>query len=295
MTYSIVATDRETGSMGVAVQSHWFSVGGLVTWGEPGVGAVATQANVDVGYGPRALGLLRGGAGAAEALAELTAADALRHVRQVAVADAHGRVAAHTGEACMPSAGHVVGDGFSCQGNIMADPGVWGAMAEGFAAAEGDLARRLLAALDAGEAAGGDVRGRQSAALLVVPATGDPWERTFDLRVEDHPEPLEELRRLVGLQDAFAAAGEGDRLAGEGDFAAAGEHYIAAYGMAPDCIELEFWAGLSMLGRGDAEGGLEHVRAAVQQHAGWGELLLRLGPEDAPTAAEAARRLGVTR
>jgi uncharacterized Ntn-hydrolase superfamily protein len=293
MTYSIVAMDRETGAMGVAVQSHWFSVGGLVTWAQPGVGAVATQANVDASYGPRALELLRDGASARDALDTLVGRDELAHVRQVAVADRDGAVAAHTGGDCMDFAGHVLGDGHACQGNIMATPDVWPAMAEAYAAAEGDLVHRLLAALDAGEAAGGDVRGRQSAAVIVVAASGEAWERMFDLRVEDHAEPLEELRRLVTLREAYGEAGEGDRLSAEGDYAAAAARYVAAYELAPACIELEFWAGLSMIHTGDGGQGLEHVRAAVRRHAGWGELLTRLSREDAPAAAEAARALGL--
>ena len=295
MTYSIVATDPDTGAMGVAVQSHWFSVGGLVTWAEAGVGAVATQANVDVSYGPRALELLRAGTGAREALDELVGRDELRHVRQVAVADRSGEVAAHTGEGCMAFAGHVLGDGHACQGNLMATAGVWPAMAEAFAAAEGDLAGRLLAALDAGQAAGGDVRGQQSAALMVVAASGEAWERTVDLRVEDHPEPLRELRRLVRLRDAYGEAAEGDRLTAEGDHAAAAARYIAAFELAPESIELEFWAGLSMVNTGHARQGLEHVHGVVRAHAGWAELLRRLSPEDAPAAAEVAKALGLSR
>jgi uncharacterized Ntn-hydrolase superfamily protein len=295
VTYSIVATDRDTGAMGVAVQSHWFSVGSIVTWAQPGVGAVATQANVEPAYGPRALEAMRAGAGARDALGELVARDELRHVRQVAVADRAGEVAAHTGEECMRFAGHVLGDGFSCQGNIMATPDVWPAMARAFEAAGGALVHRLLAALEAGETAGGDVRGRQSAAVTVVAAAGDAWERTVDLRVEDHPEPLRELRRLVVLHDAYGEAAEGDRLVGEGDPEAAAARYVAAYEIAPECVELEFWAGLSMLHAGDGERGLEHVRAAVRRRPGFGELLTRLTPEDAPAAAQAVRALGLDR
>jgi uncharacterized Ntn-hydrolase superfamily protein len=290
MTYSIVAADPRTGELGVAVQSHWFSVGGLVTWAEPGIGAVATQANVDAGYGPRALDLLRGGTSATQALQALVARDELRDVRQVAIVDAGGEVAAHTGNACMEHAGHVVGAGHACQANIMADPGVWPAMSAAFTADEGNLARRLLAALDAAEAAGGDLRGRQSAAMLVVGPEGEPWDRLVDLRVEDHPEPLQELRRLLGLADAYREAGEGDRLSAEGDFDGAAARYLAAYELAPECIELEFWAGLSMAPR-DPERGTEHVRAAVRSHRGWAELLARLDPADAPAAADVLRRL----
>jgi uncharacterized Ntn-hydrolase superfamily protein len=211
-------------------------------------------------------------------------------VRQVAAADAAGGVSAHTGAQCMPHAGHVVGSGHACQGNIMATPEVWPAMSAAYAAAEGDLPDRLLAALDGGEAAGGDVRGRQSAALVVVAPDGEAWERTYDLRVEDHPEPLAELRRLVGLRRAYGEAGEGDRLVAEGDPDGAAARYLAAYELAPDCIELEFWAGLFMA-MDDPERGTEHVRAAVRRHPGWADLLARLGPDDAPAAQDVLARI----
>jgi uncharacterized Ntn-hydrolase superfamily protein len=290
-TYSIVAHDPATGALGVAVQSHWFSVGSLVTWAEAGVGAVATQANVDVSYGPRALAAMRGGASAAEALALLTAGDA--DFRQLGVVDARGGAAAHTGPECMTFAGHAVGDGFACQANLMAGDEVWPAMAAAYEAADGSLTRRLLAALDAGDAAGGDVRGRQSAAILIVPATGEPWDRIVELRVEDHRDPLGELRRLVGLHDAYVLAGEGDWLVGQGDHDAAAERYVQAYELAPDNAELRFWAGLSLVLMGDDDAGLDHVRAVIDQHAGWGELLGRLTPETAPAAEGVRARLGL--
>jgi uncharacterized Ntn-hydrolase superfamily protein len=293
MTYSIVAVDRPTGEVGVAVQSHWFSVGPLVPWAEPGVGAVATQANVDVAYGPRGLDRLREGLGAAETLAALTAADRLREVRQVAVVDAGGGVAVHTGAECMPFAGHTAGDGFSCQANMMATDRVWPAMAAAFASTPGPLASRLLAALDAAEAAGGDVRGRQSAAIVVAPGGGDRWERVVDLRVEDHPEPLVELRRLVVLHGAYVLAGEGDRLLGEGRTGDAADRYVEAHELAPDNVELLFWAGLSLVARGDRARGVEWVRDAIDRHGGWRDLLARLTPEAAPAVEETRRLLGL--
>jgi uncharacterized Ntn-hydrolase superfamily protein len=192
----------------------------------------------------------------------------------------------------MAHAGHTVGEHHACQANIMASDTVWGAMSEAFkASADTSLTRRLLAALDAGEAAGGDIRGRQSAAILVAPGTGEPWERIVDLRVEAHPEPLQELRRLVGLHDAYVLAGEGDWLAGEGDHAGAAAKYVAAYEAAPQSAELEFWAGLSLVQIGEAERGLEHVRAAIAKHKGWEELLRRLTPDVAPAAAQARAAL----
>src|SRR4051794_20562326 len=217
-TYSIVARDATTGDLGVAVHSHWFSVGSVVSWARAGVGAVATQSVAEPAYGPRALDALEGpeAPGAEQALRTLLAADELARVRQVAVVDAAGAIAVHTGEDCIPHAGHVAGDGFSCQANMMGEPGVPEAMAEGFTDATGPLAERLVAAMEAAERAGGDVRGRQSAALIVVPASGDEWLRTTDLRVEDHPDPVTEMRRLLVLQRAYTLAGEADELLAEG-------------------------------------------------------------------------------
>jgi uncharacterized Ntn-hydrolase superfamily protein len=291
VTYSLVAFDPDTGECGVAVQSHWFSVGGLVTWGAPGVGAVATQANVEIAYGPRGLARIGAGASAPEALVELVAADEMAAVRQVAMVDAHGGVGAHTGADCMSFCGQELGHHHSAQGNLMASDRVWGAMSEAFLAAEGSLARRLLDALDAGEAAGGDIRGRQSAAILVVPPEGEHWERVVELRVEDHPEPLGELRRLVGLKAAYARAAEGDDLQGRGDHAGAAVKYIEAWEMQPESEELGFWAALSLIQLGEVERGLPLLRRTIAAHDGWAQLLPMLG-EEAPAAPEARRLLG---
>jgi uncharacterized Ntn-hydrolase superfamily protein len=293
MTYSLVAFDPDTGECGVAVQSHWFSVGGLVTWGEPGVGAVATQANVEVAYGPRGLARMRTGASAPEALVELVAADELGAVRQVAMVDAHGGVGAHTGAECMSFCGQELANHHSAQGNLMATDRVWGEMSAAFEAGEGSLAERLLDALDAGEAAGGDVRGRQSAAILVVPPEGEPWQRVVELRVEDNPEPLVELRRLVALKAAYVRAAEGDDLHGRGDHAGAEAKYIEAWEMAPECEELSFWAALSLIHLGDVDRGLPLLRRTVAAHAGWTQLLGMLDEDEAPGAPEARRLLGI--
>jgi uncharacterized Ntn-hydrolase superfamily protein len=291
MTYSLVAFDPDTGECGVAVQSHWFSVGGLVTWGQPGVGAVATQANVEIAYGPRGLARMRDGASAPEALVELLAADELAAVRQVAMVDAHGGVGAHTGADCMSFCGQELGHHHSAQGNLMATGRVWGEMSAAFLAGDGPLAGRLLDALDAGEAAGGDVRGRQSAAILVVPRQGEPWERVVELRVEDHPEPLIELRRLVGLKAAYVRAAEGDDLQGRGDHNGAAVKYIEAWEMAPECEELGFWASLSLIQVGEVERGLPLLRAKIAAHPGWGQLLGTLDESEAPAIPEARRLL----
>ena len=211
-TYSIVARDPKTGELGVAVQSHWFAVGPLVPWAEAGVGAVATQSFVDASYGKLGLDLLRAGRSGPDTLKGLLAADENREVRQVAIVDASGKVAAHTGAKCIPMAGHRVGEGYSVQANLMLGEQVWPAMAKAFESTEGDLAARMLAALEAAQAAGGDIRGKQSAALIVVSGkpTGRSWQdRVFDLRVDDHPEPVAELRRLVVLQRAYNLMNEG--------------------------------------------------------------------------------------
>jgi len=292
-TYSIVARDPHTGELGVAVQSHWFSVGSIVSWAMPGIGAVATQSIAEPAYGPRLLDRLREGESPSNALQALLAADEQARFRQVAAVDAGGAVAVHTGDGCIPEAGHVECDGFSVQANMMASPEVWPAMAEAFGAADGPLARRLLATLEAAEAAGGDVRGRQSAALLVVPATGEVWQKVADLRVEDDPEPLAELRRLLDLCDAYAVATEGDDLVGEGLHAEAAERYRRASELVPNSDELLFWAGLGVAQGGDVDEGAGYVRRAIELHPGWRELLARLDPEIAPGAEPVREALGV--
>ncbi|MEM3544795.1 MAG: DUF1028 domain-containing protein [Nitrososphaerota archaeon] len=248
-TYSIVAIDRENGVMGVAVQSHWFSVGSIVAWAEPGVGVVATQSVVEVSYGPLGLALMRGGMTAEKALKALLCIDQFPEVRQVAMLDKNGIVAAHTGSKCIPEAGHIIGDGFSVQANLMRSSRVWVEMAEAFKNSKGPLHERLLTALEAAEAAGGDIRGRQSACILVVKtsSSGSIWGgKIVDLRVEDHPEPLKELRRLVTLHEAYEHANRGDSLVAEGKIEEALQEYKKASELAPDKIELKFWQALTM-------------------------------------------------
>lgn len=285
VTYSIVARDTATGELGVAVQSHWFSVGPIVPWALPGVGAVATQANAEISYGPRGLELLAAGLTAAGALERLLGEDPGRETRQVAIVDAAGGVAAHTGSACMAYAGDIQGESVSCQGNIMVRPGVWPAMLRAYEATGGALAGRLLAALDAAEAAGGDIRGRQSAAILVVPAAGEAWRTVVSLRVEDHPEPLVELARLARLDAAYRAAGAGDERAGEGSHDEAAALYRRACELAPEADELRFWAGLGAAQLGDMAAAVANLRAAIAVNEGWLELLHRLSPEQAPSAS----------
>ena len=205
MTYSIVARDRETGELGVAVQSRAFNTGAIVPWAAPGVGVVATQSYTEPSYGPLGLDLLRAGKTPEDALAGLVAADDEPEYRQVAILDGKGRVAVHVGEACIPAAGFAAGEGFSAQANMVDSERVWESMAESFERSEGPLANRLIDALDAAEAAGGDWRGRQAGGIIVVAAEGEPWARELDVRVDDHDDPLGELRRLVRLRRAYGA------------------------------------------------------------------------------------------
>ena len=255
MTYSIVARDAQTGQFGVAVQSHYFSVGPLVPWAAAGVGAVATQSMVEPDYGPQGLRLMASGASAREALAALLAGDEGREVRQVAMIDARGVAAAHTGKKCIPAAGHVTSKGYSCQANMMHNDTVWAAMGAAYEAASGDLAARLMAALLAAEAEGGDIRGRQSAAMLVVSGTdtGQPWptgDVIVDLRVEDHPDPLTELGRLLQLQRAYDHAEEFDRRTEAGDIEGAYAAITAAEQLAPDNTEIRFWKAVTLAVQG---------------------------------------------
>jgi uncharacterized Ntn-hydrolase superfamily protein len=208
MTYSIVARDPETGELGIAVQSRAFNTGAVVPWGEPGVGVVATQSYSELSYGPLGLELLRAGKSPEQALGELVAADDDPGYRQVAILDTGGRVAVHVGDSCIPAAGFVAGDGFSAQANMVDSERVWESMAEAFERSQGPLAERLLESLDAAQAAGGDWRGRQAGGILVVAAEGKPWEREVDLRVDDHADPLGELRRLLKMRRVYRAMRE---------------------------------------------------------------------------------------
>ncbi len=280
-TFSIVAVDTVTGEIGTAVQSHWFSVGSIVTWAEPGVGAVATQSFVDPSYGPRGLYLMRTGTPAPEALAALLRADPDSQVRQVAMIDAAGRVAAHTGSRDIPAAGQYVGNGYSVQANLMRNDRVWPAMAQAFETTEGDLAERMLAALEAGQEAGGDIRGQQSAALVVVSGdpSAQPWERVFDLRVEDHPEPIAELRRLVRVARAYAAATEGDNWMTVGEVDSALVAYRRASEILPDEAtngELIYWVAVTLADLGRVDEAIPLFRRSFAQDESWIELLRRL-------------------
>jgi uncharacterized Ntn-hydrolase superfamily protein len=296
-TYSIVARDAETGEMGVAVQSHWFSVGSIVPWAEAGVGAVATQSFVEASYGPLGLELMRMGRGAPEALRALISTDGDEAVRQVAMVDASGVASAHTGSNAIQAAGHHVGDGYSTQANMMESGTVWDAMAEAYERSDGDLAERLLAALEAAQAEGGDIRGRQSAALIVVSAepTGQPWvDRKFDLRIEDHPTPVAEMRRLVTLQRAYLKLNEGDAFVTDGDMEGAMEAYSVAMGLIPDEAangEAPFWVGVTLAASERIDEAMPYLVRAYAQHTNWADLLLRLPAAGLLPSTELAEEL----
>ena len=296
-TYSIVARDAATGELGVAVQSHWFSVGPIVPWAEAGVGAVATQSFVEPAYGPLGLELMRMGRSASEALDALVSTDADESVRQVAMVDANGNVAVHTGSRAIFAAGHSTGNQYSTQANMMGSPTVWGAMGRAFESAEGDLAERLLVALEAAEAEGGDIRGRQSAAIVVVSGepTGKAWvDRRFDLRVEDHPDPVGELRRLVLLQRAYLKLNEGDGWVTAGDFGKAMEAYTLAMDLVPDQAtngEAPFWVGVTLAASDEVEKAMPYLRRAYAQDASWAELIVRLPASDLLPSEALARDL----
>jgi uncharacterized Ntn-hydrolase superfamily protein len=280
-TYSIVARDAATGQLGVAVQSNYFSVGTDISWAEAGVGAVATQSLVEVSYGPRGLQLLAQGASATQALERLVRDDAGAAMRQIAIVDARGSVAGHSGAACIPACGQHFGAGYAAQGNLLRSDAVWQAMGPAFERTPGDLAERLMAALEAAEAAGGDVRGPQSAALLVVGAErpANPWEgRLVDLHVEHHPRPLEELRRLLTVRRAHALFEEARRQMASGALDAAVATVEQALRLKPDDAQFRFWLGVALANAGrdrDARPWLEQAFAA---DPGWRELARRLVP-----------------
>ena len=280
MTYSIVARDPETGRLGVAVQSHFLGVGPVVPWLEPGVGAIATQARVDVSYGPIGLELLRNGRKAEQVVAALIASDLTPQIRQVGVVDAEGGAAAFTGTETVPAAGHLVRDGFTVQGNLLERDTCWPAMATAYEAALGEglpFSERLLRALEAAEGEGGDVRGRQSAAIAIVESSlqPTPWKgRILDARVDDHPDPVPELRRLVDLYESYALFDE------EGDAARAGrseaDRYAEARRRTPEAMELVFWMGIEHAKRGELDAARRELQVAFAADARWRTTLQHL-------------------
>lgn len=293
-TFSIVARDSKTGEMGVAVQSHWFSVGADVPWAEAGVGAVATQSFVDPSYGPRGLALMRLGKSASETLKELIAADPKEDVRQVAMVDAKGSVAVHTGKHCIECAGHKIGDGYSVQANLMLNDRVPLAMAKAFEQVQGDLADRMMAALEAAQEVGGDIRGKQSTAMIVVKAqsSGKPWaDRVVDLRVEDHPEPVRELRRLLNLARAYDHMSAGDVAMEKNDVEKAVNEYGAAMNMAGDNVEIAFWSAFTLAVKGNVDQALPIFKKVFSVDKNWAEVLKRLPKAGLVSDDDAGRAL----
>ncbi|WP_375419397.1 DUF1028 domain-containing protein [uncultured Hymenobacter sp.] len=279
-TFSIVARDAATGELAVAVQSHWFSVGTSVSWAEAGVGAVATQSFTNKSFGPRGLALLKSGKTAQQALDELLRADEGREVRQVAIVDNQGRVATHTGAKCIDMAGQVQGAQFSVQANMMLTSTVPAAMAKAYEAnARLPLAERVLAALEAAQAAGGDIRGRQSAALLVVaakPGAGVWADRLIDLRVDDADVPLKELARLLRLHRAYEHMNAGDLAVEKNDVPGAIREYEAAEKMFPQNLEMKYWHAISLAEKKQISAAIKLLGPIFRADPNWRTLTQRL-------------------
>lgn len=278
-TYSIVARDTVTGDMAVAVQSHWFSVGSIVTWGKAGVGVVATQSFVNPSFGPRGLSLLQNGLTPALAVKTLMELDEGREVRQLAILDAKGNVEAYTGDKCIEAAGHYVGNNYSVQANLMDKNTVWKAMAKAFENSKGSLANRVLIALEAAEKEGGDIRGKQSAAILVVKgkSTGNKWEDVLvDLRVDDHENPLQEMRRLLTIHTAYEFMNKGDLAVEKGDFKAAKLLYKKAQELNPTNLEMQYWYAITLLNNNEIEEAKSILKSIFATNNKWKELTPRL-------------------
>ncbi len=279
-TYSIVARDLKTGEMGVGVQSHWFSVGSVVSWGEAGVGVVATQSLVNKSFGLRGLDLLKQGKSPQEAVDILISDDEGKAVRQLAILDCQGRVATHTGSKCIKHAGHKIGENFSVQANMMLTEKVWPAMAEAFEKYSNlSLPERIIKSLDAAESVGGDIRGKQSAALLVVAGepTENKWEDPIiDLRVEDHIDPLKEINRLLNIFRAYEHMNNGDLAIEKGNMAKALEEYDAAQRMFPENLEMTYWTAISLANQNKLEEALELFKKVFKKERNWRLLTERL-------------------
>ncbi len=279
-TYSIVARDPKTGEMGVGVQSHWFSVGSVVSWGEAGIGVVATQSLVNKSFGLRGLELLRQGKSPQEAINLLISDDDGRDVRQVAILDTQGRVATHTGPKCIKHAGHKIGNSFSVQANMMLSDEVWPAMAEAFKRCDNlSLPERIIKSLEAAESVGGDIRGKQSAAILIVAGepTENKWEDPLiDLRVEDHNEPLKELSRLLKIFRAYEHMNNGDLAIEKGDMAKALKEYDAAQKMFPENLEMTYWTAVSLANQNQMDKALILFKRIFKKDKNWRLLTERL-------------------
>jgi len=288
-TYSIVARDTVTGEMGVAVQSHWFSVGSLVTWGKAGVGVVATQSFINPSFGPRGLSLLENGLTPKLAIETLLALDEGREVRQLAILDVNGNVDAYTGKNCIEAAGHIVGENFSVQANLMDKNTVWPAMAKAFKKSKGSLAERMLAAMEAAQNEGGDIRGKQSAAILVVKAksTGNSWEdKVVDLRIEDNENPIKEMRRLLTIHTAYEYMNKGDLAVETGNNVLAKEHYMNAQKLNPTNLEMKYWYAITLANNGEMIEAKAILKEIFKQNSKWKELTPRLIKSNLLTVSE---------
>ena len=282
-TYSIVARDKETSQLGVAVQTHWFAVGAMCPWIEAGVGAVATQSMVEVSYGPKSLALLKKGAKPGDVLKKLLDQDKGRALRQVAIIDINGNLATHTGNRCIREAGHSQGDNFSVQANMMLNENVWPAMAAAFEGSKGKLSHRMLAALTAGQSAGGDIRGMQSAAMLVADCekSEEPWKHELiNIRVDDHPKPLAELKRLLLIHEAYDHMNRGDSHLEKRNFSGASVEYQKAFDLLPENEEIPFWHAVSLVEKGKMEEALSLFKKLFLENPNWYELALRLPESD---------------
>jgi uncharacterized Ntn-hydrolase superfamily protein len=297
-TFSIVARDTTTGEIGVGVQSHWFAVGTSVPWAEADIGAVATQSFVEMSYGPNILARIKRGERATDALVAELDADTLRSLRQIIVIDAKGNCGAHTGEGCLPFAGHHVARDHACAGNLLLSPDTWDKMSEAFESAEGQLAGRILAALEAGQAAGGDARGKQSAAIIVYKMVDpqNPWKnKIVDLRVDDNQNPVYELGRLYTLQLAYGLADQGDAAFAKKDFMTALNAYDAAVEMAPGSDEILFWRGAMRSAAGRIGPASDDVEQAIYLNGRWKPLIARLPAEVFPNVDKVCKRLSIDR
>lgn len=279
-TFSIVARDATTGEMAIGVQSHWFSVGNAVPWAEAGVGVVATQSFVNKSYGNKGLVLLKEGKSPQQALDILLAADEGREYRQVAILDKFGNSAAYTGDKCVKYAGHETGKNFSVQANMMLNDNVVSEMEKAFLAHENlPLPERVLKTMQAAQAAGGDIRGKQSASIMMVKgeATDEPWnDQLFDLRVEDNPEPLQEMGRLLKVYRAYEHMNKGDLAVEKGDMEAAMKEYTAAEEMFPDNLEMKYWHAITLANNGDIQEAAEMLAEIYQKDDNWRKMTERL-------------------
>lgn len=290
-TFSIVARDSATGELGVAVESHWFSVGTAVSWAEAGVGAIATQSFTNKSFGIRGLELLKSGLTAQQALDKLLSDDEGREVRQVAIVDTKGNVATHTGKNCIQYATHIQGSSYSVQSNMMLTPNVSKAMSASIESTKGKpLGERLLLALEAAQKAGGDIRGQQSAALLVVPSKseGKPWdERTVDLRVDDNPQPIKELRRLYSVHLAYQHMNNGDLAVEKNDMTTAMNEYNAAMKMFPQNLEMQYWTAITLANNKQVEKAIPMLKKIYAKDRNWQELTRRLPKVNLLTVSQA--------